>query len=485
MDRMTYLQEAEAFLAEIELEYYRVGAGLKPVLELAPIYAKHAGLFSEEATRTLLSERGPAEGRLLASLAVNGFLENQVTALTEEIANAELAATISWDGAEVPYQQVPILLMNEDDRLRRGELARRYHAGQAELNPKRTRRWNQLHALARSLGFADYVAAHDELLAIDLHRLAEQVTWVMDVTEAPFERELGARLASRGVPRDEAAIWDVSPMFRGREFDALFPAERMLPALRQTLAGLGIDLSAQTNVQLDTEARPLKSPRAFCSAIHVPEDVRLVIQPSGGVNDYGSLFHEAGHAEHFAHVDPGLEFAYRRLGDASVTETYAFLLEHLLFSPAWLQGVLGLRPDQYLEAMSASRFRVLFMVRRFAAKLSYELELHAGLVDAKAGAYAYWLHRGCRVQVPPQRYLEDVDDGFYVAQYLRAWIFEVQLRRHLEQTFGAEWFAQRRAGDLLKGLWRVGMQHPVEELARQIGAPGLDLAPLVAQLTTL
>jgi hypothetical protein len=248
---------------------------------------------------------------------------------------------------------------------------------------------------------------------------------------------------------------------------------------------MGIDLDAQTNVHLDTEARPLKSPRAFCSAIHVPQDVRLVIQPAGGMDDYHALFHEAGHMEHFAHVDPGLEFAYRYLGDTSVTETYAFLLEHLFFSPAWLEGVLGLRSGQYQDAMRASRFKLLWLVRRHAAKLNYELELHTGLVDAKASAYAYWLHRGCRVQIPPQRYLEDVDDGFYVAQYLRAWIFEAQLRRYLEQMFGAEWFARREAGDLLKGLWRVGQQHPVEELARQIGAPGLDLAPLVAQLTTL
>jgi hypothetical protein len=485
VDKTTYMQRAEAFLAELELENYRVGAGLKPNLEIAPIYARYAELFSEEAIRARVADRGTVEARYLASFAVDGFLENQVKGLTEEITNAELEATVSWDGAQVPYQQVPILLMNEDDRPRRGELARRYYAGQAELNPKRIRRWNQLHSLARSLGFADYVAAFDDLRSLDLHHLAEQMAWLLDVTQAVFERELGTRLAARGVPRDDAATWDVSPMFRAREFDALFPAERLLPALRKTLAGLGIDLDAQANVQLDTEARPLKSPRAFCSAVHVPQDVRLVIQPAGGRHDYGSLFHEAGHAEHYAHVSANQIFPYRCLGDTSVTETYAFLLEHLLFSPAWLEGVLGLRPGEYEGAVQAVRFDLLWLVRRYAAKMNYEMELHAGLVDAKASAYVFWLHRGCRVQIPPQRFLEDVDDGFYVAHYLRAWIFESQLRRHLENTFGPEWFARREAGDLLKGLWHVGQQYPVTELARQIGAPGLDLAPLVAQISAV
>jgi hypothetical protein len=484
VDKMNYLQEAEAFLAEVELEYYRVGAGLKPTLEIAPIYAQHACLFSKEAVRARLAERGTMEARYLASFALDLFLENQVSSLTEEIANAELAATVSWDGAEVPYQQVPILLMNEDDLPRRGALASRYYARQAELNPKRTRRWNQLHSVTRSLGFTDYAAAFDDLRCLDLHRLAEQMTWVLDVTEAPFERELSSRLAAREVPRDQASTWDVSPMFRAREFDGLFSPESMLPALRKTLAGLGIDLEAQPNVLLDSDSRPLKSPRAFCSIVRVPSDIRMVIQPAGGMSDYGGLFHEAGHAEHYAHVSDGLEFPYRRLGDTSVTETYAFLFEHLLINSAWLEGVLGLRSGQYEEAVRASRFHLFWLVRRYAAKLNYELELHAGLVDAKASAYAFWLYRGCRVQIPPQRFLEDVDDGFYVAQYLRAWIFEAQLRRHLEQTFGAEWFAQRRAGDLLRDLWRVGQQYPVDELARQLGAPGLDLAPLVAQLGT-
>ena len=483
MDRATYSQRAENFLAEIGQEYYRTGAGLKPILELAPIFDRHADLFREDEVRARLAERETADARYLASFAVDGYLEREVTGLTEEITNAELAATIAWDGDHVPYQQVPILLMNDEDRLRRSELARRYYATLAEANPKRTRRLNKLHALTHSLGFAGYIEAHDELRALDLRHLAEQMTWVLDVTEPTFERELGARLAASGVPRDEAATWDVAPIIRAKEFDALFAPERMVPALRQTLAGMGIDLDAQRNVLLDTEARPLKAPRAFCSPIYVPQDVRLVMRPVGGMDDYSALFHEAGHLEHFAHVDPSLEVSYRYLGDNSVTESYAFLLQHLLFSPAWLEGVLGLRVGIYQDAVRASLFVLLWSVRRLSAKLNYEMELHAGLVDAKASAYAYWLQRGCRVRVPPQRFLEDVDDGFYVAQYLRAWVFEAQLRRYLEQSFGAEWFARREAGDLLRGLWSVGQKYPVEELARQIGAPGLDLAPLVKQLT--
>jgi len=104
-------------------------------------------------------------------------------------------------------------------------------------------------------------------------------------------------------------------------------------------------------------------------------------------------------------------------------------------------------------------------------------------VDAKASAYAYWLHRGCRVQIPPQRFLEDVDDGFQVAHSLRALLFATNLRAHLERAYGPGWFAHREAGALLGGVWSAGRQVPVEDLGRQVGVASLDLAPLVKLLT--
>ncbi len=100
--------------------------------------------------------------------------------------------------------------------------------------------------------------------------------------------------------------------------------------LADTLAGLGIDLGRQTNVHLDAESRPTKSSRAFCSTPRVPDEIYLVIAPTGGRDDYGALFHEGGHVEHYANTDPGLAFEFRHLGDNSVTESFAFLLEHLI-----------------------------------------------------------------------------------------------------------------------------------------------------------
>jgi len=68
-------------------------------------------------------------------------------------------------------------------------------------------------------------------------------------------------------------------------------------------------------------------------------------------------------------------------------------------------------------------------------------------------------------------------------KHLRAWIFEVQMRRYLERAYGPAWFTRPAAGRFLVGLWRQGQRDNVVELARQMGCEGLDLEPLTEELS--
>ena len=196
--------------------------------------------------------------------------------------------------------------------------------------------------------------------------------------------------------------------------------------------GLGIDLDAQANVHLDTEVRELKSPRAFCSPVRVPDEIYLVVLPQGGQDDYQALLHEAGHTEHFAHVRPGLPFEYRHLGDNAVTEGFAFLFDHLLLNRRWLDVTWASRDaDEFLRFANISD---LYFMRRYVAKLAYEIELHKQTAPSTTWprAYAAVSATALMVDVPPESYLSDVDDGFYCASYLRAWLFEGALRMMLQ-----------------------------------------------------
>ena len=80
--------------------------------------------------------------------------------------------------------------------------------------------------------------------------------------------------------------------------------------------------------------------------ISIPDDIRVLVKPLGGAEDYESLFHEMGHAEHYAHV-LATDYEFRVLGEDGVTETFAFLFENLFMDPKFLDKECeGLYPQK-------------------------------------------------------------------------------------------------------------------------------------------
>ncbi len=478
-------QQAEAFSAATTREYYLNYAGLKDDLALAPIFQRHADLFQRETVvRALGAEGDDPRASHLREFVVDGYLEQAAKELTEEIAARETADTVERDGERIPYRSVQHHLMNEPDVDRRHDLDQRRLEVTADQNPLRERRWDLLYGRTQDLGFASYRAFCEELRALDLSRLRGLMERFLWETEKSYRERLERELRGIGVDPALAERSDLLRHFRSPQFDDAFPAEGMLPALEATLQGLGVDAAHQPNIHLDTEERPRKSPRAFCAPVAIPGEIYLVISPHGGHDDYRALFHEAGHAQHFAHIQPDQPFAFRGLGDNSVTEGFAFLLEHLLYSAAWLRRYLGL--DDSGSYLTLSRFHKLYMLRRYGAKLLYELGLHENAdVRGHAKRYADLLTAHLGVRHSPGDYLSDLDDGFYCARYLRAWIFEAQVRAVFVRRWGEEWFAQPEAGATLRELWSAGQRHRVDELLRQLDEPGLEIGPLAAELAEL
>ncbi|MEX2236318.1 MAG: hypothetical protein WEB00_02095 [Dehalococcoidia bacterium] len=480
LDRLD--EGAAAFGGELQREYYLNGAGLKEDLVIAPIFERYAWMFERKVVDSLQRMR-PGDERYpaLREFVVDAYMENSVKRISEGIAERETKDSIDWDGESVPYRSIAPLIANESNPERRRHLDTLRSELTGQQNDLREDRWDSLHAGARDLGYSTYVDLCDDVSRLHLHDLAEIAERFLWATEAVYRDRLERLLRDSGIPPARAEKCDLAFIFRAPQYDGLFPAERLLPALEATLSGLGIDLSSQANVYLDTEARPLKSPRAFCSAIDVPGEIKLVINPQGGQDDYRALLHEAGHTEHFAHVPADMPYAFRGLGDNSVTEGWAFVVEHVAKNPHWLQKVLGVADAA--DFLAFSSFQQLYLLRRYSAKLLYELELHvAANPRGKAKRYADLLTASTGVRYSPVDYLFDVDDGFYAAKYLRAWIFEAQVRRTLEDRYGEEWYATADGGAQLREWWSYGQRYSVEGLLQKAGQPGLDIGPLQEEL---
>ena len=241
----------------------------------------------------------------------------------------------------------------------------------------------------------------------------------------------------------------------------------MLPALEATLADLGIDLRSQENVHLDVEQRPNKSPRAFCAPIEVPGRVMLVIQPMGGADDWRALFHEAGHTEHYANTSADLSMEQKRLGDIAVTEGWAMLMQHLTDDPAWLSKRLDFpRPQEFAEEGTTSSSTSCAATAPSSSTSSSSTRRTTS--RRRSSRYVELLGDALKIEPAEADYLGDIDASFYVTGYLRSWAFEAQLRTHLRERYGSDWFAKREAGSLLRELWSLGMSQTADDMLRDV-----------------
>lgn len=488
LDLDTYAEKAERFLSAMNREYYLHFAGHKESFEIERIYEEHRELFRPEVVDGLRArldagdEDEQRRARYLLQLAVEGLIGNETREQSAALAEREAALEIEFDGTRESYRASAITQGNEPDASRRAAIDEaRLSVLERELNPLHEQVMARSHELAAELGWPSYRAMYADVKGVDLAALERQTRAFIDVTTRPYRELVGRQLEAQiGIGLDRLRRSDLPYFFRGPRYDSLFPAERLLDSLEQTLRGIGIELREQANVKLDIEGRPRKSPRAFCATVGVPDEVYLVIAPHGGHDDYATLFHEAGHTEHFAAVDRRLPFEYRYLGDNSVTEGFAFLFQHLTEDRNWLRSVLGVEDsDGFLEYARAIE---LIYLRRYAAKLTYELELHSGArpLSEMPPLYARLLGESLEIDWPQVSYLADVDEGYYAANYLRAWAFEAQLRRFLGERFGPEWFRSPEVGVLLREVWREGQRLDAEELLRSVAGEDLDFGVMAA-----
>jgi hypothetical protein len=157
------------------------------------------------------------------------------------------------------------------------------------------------------------------------------------------------------------------------------------------------------------------------------------------------------------------------------------LMQHLVTEPAWLNRRLDVpRPGDLARDGAVS---LLYFVRRYAAKLLYEIEFfQSDDVKPMRSRYAEILGDALKLPVNPESYLDDIDGSFYVIGYLRSWAFEAQLREFLRGELGNEWFARRDAGDLLRELWSLGQGPTADELLKDVTGARLEMASVAERV---
>ena len=485
-DANAFEERLARFLFERSEEARAVRVGEKETSEQAAIVARYADLFTREQLEAL-TDSGDERVYRLREACLGGLVVSQLAEQADRLENAILAERVEFRGEALPLRSAQAMLAVLGDYAGREELGTLAADASARFNDERLDLLRAEETLDAELsGIADPIERSAERKRIDLRALAEALrgaasaqdrTW-SDLRERWADRLLGAER------EDEPSSSHVAYLRRLSPFASVYTKEKAVPVCLESLARVGFDLAADEHIKLDLDDRPQKSPRACVIASDPPSVVHLITRAQGGLHDYQSFMHEAGHALHYAGCDPALPYTFRRLSrDHALTEIYSFLLESVTREAGWHREHFELDEAEAEERADATRFLDVLLFRRYAAKLDYELEVWADFDNAPdyATRYAENLRAATGFRYRPDGYLADMDDGFYSADYLRAWIRSAQLRAHLREAIGPDWWERAETGDLLRELFFQGTQPSSEDVASQIGYEPFDTRPLVQE----
>ena len=488
-------EQLQRYLYERSEEGRAVRVGEKEVSEQAAIVVRYADLFSREQLRALRDEEDAAEGDQrewlyrLRKTCESGLIAAELAEKDDELENAILAARLTFKGEELPLRSALARLAVISDYKERDELGELHGQKSAEFNQQRLELLGAYEELEADLTEEpDAVARNEEEKQISLRELESVLAAASDQIEGAFiamrerwfERLLGPDREDQPSSAHMGYVRRLSPL------DSTYTKDQATDVCLATLSALGFDLAADKNIRLDLDDRPQKSPRACVIASDPPSVVHLITRAQGGLHDYQAFLHEAGHALHYAGVDPNLPYTFRRISrDHALTEIYSYICEAITREPAWHAEHFDLTDEEARTNAEATVFLEALLFRRYTAKLQFEIDFWSNFDEAglTSDDYAERLTAATGVRYPADGHLADMDAGFYSADYLRAWIRHAQLRAYLVDEVGEDWWRDPKTGELLRALFAEGTRPSSEEIASRLGFEPYDTAPLVAELT--
>jgi hypothetical protein len=490
-----YESQLRRYLYDRSEESRAVRVGEKEVSERAEIVARYRDLFSREqldALRAAEQEASADDDRerlyRLRKTCEAGVISAELAEREDALENAILAARVEFKGEELPIRSAQAKLAVLADYADREQLGEVTADRSAEFNDERLEVLRAAEELeAEVSGEADPVARNEEEKGISLRDLEA-------VLAQASERSTDAYVLLRdrwfeqllGPDRDPVpSSYHVAYLRRLSPLESTYTKDRAVEVCMDTTKRLGFDLENEPNIRLDLDDRPQKSPRACVIPSDPPRVVHLITRAQGGLHDYQAFLHEAGHALHYAGVDPNLPYTFRNISrDHALTEIYSYIFEAITREPEWHAEYFGLSDEEAARNAEATLFLEAVLFRRYTAKLQFELDFWGRFNEdgGRPDGYEERLTEATGVRYRSDAYLADMDGGFYSADYLRAWIRSAQLSDFLVREIGENWWRDARTGDHLRALFLEGTRPSSEEIAARLGYQPLDTAPLLREL---
>jgi len=318
-----------------------------------------------------------------------------------------------------------------------------------------------------------------KLEGLSLDQLKHLVKTLGYAAKKPFAERL--EHYSQEVNGRSAEYYDDLYFFRGRVFEPLDSAFKNFGAAeepKRVLAKLGFQVD---RLQTDAEDRPGKHTSPVCFGIQIPNDVRLLFRPVKPFTDMDSSFHEHGHGMHFIAISEHMPYWDRYTIPNGVAELFSTLLELLMKKQAFLTRQFKVSKETAEEASERTTFMELYFLTFYAANSLMKIELWEESLSMEQAndRYEHYTEEFMGLRLPGKYWqLHHVmpDYDLYSPSYMVAAVRAAELDRKLENLFGANWWADKRAGDYIRSVARDGASIKLSRFSK------LDTGPYLKSL---
>jgi len=458
-------------------------------VELAKTYEGLGALFTQPNLDRIVRERdaalarpgAEAEARALTALHVHfvgEMLSRAVTAESDALAELEATLTFSVDSEEHPYGDLARLLANEPSAKNRRALYAAAGQLTERLTPLVRQRDEKLKQTIPSLGFPTLKAYFEASRGFDTAEAVALAKDFLQKSQPLFTRVL-AQTARRnlGIPAGDLRVADLPRLFRPPATDTFFPAEALVPRTRSLVEGMGLEWS---RLKVDVETSQVKSPRPLAIAVEIPNDVRLSLNPTGGLREQVLALQETAYALYAASIQQR-RFGLSKLGPPLLGKLSGELFANLGTQAQWLESASGLSAELAAPVVKSAALYDLFLLRRSCARVLFaealagtpgpeEAEVKSRYRALFSQAYGFELNDDEVSRAFLETYPLDV-----AVDALRSSLAAEALARFLQERHGVAWWSTpgKEAGSFLKTLWAEGTSLPPQQLPSRWGAARL------------
>jgi len=424
-------------------------------------------LDASKVDEVAAAKTDPQAGRLRLYL-IQSIVESELAPFTDELRTFEQTNTADLGGKKLHYGDLLQRLAKTPDDGERRKLANLMDPlieTAAVFRLDILRRQNEQY---QKWGFANYADFYAQREGLDLDALDAQAAEFLTTSQALYDSLFTTAAAKYlGTEPRKVKFYDLPYLTGGAMYSDAFPAANASRRLRGLFKGLGVDLGAESNLDLDEEARPGRTVGPVCVPVLVPNEIRTGLVPIGAFRDTRYRAYLTGEAQIYSlSTQTAFEPAY--LVNQAAQSALAWIPRLVLDEQGWIRdNSQNLALEEFLTYRA---FTGLFEVRFLAAMTRFEIAAYRGSQDPdKDFRNLARDATGVRIAASEAHRSLEFLTQLRGASRFQGLLAASALRHHLRETMGPEWYKNGQAGALLTGFWEQGGALTVDAILSACG----------------